>query len=179
MTIFKYPAPFDPPVGRLPLEVPNAPSPPHYCGPPLPIALFEQKPKTRQTPSIFSELFGDDLDRIAQMFDSAQGSSEQLALGEQLLTEQKTLSGLTEAEHDLLSSWVLDFIDGGDRHRGKWSGNAPVRAEHREGLCVLEDGEEQGQGTQAVHARSEPHMQSALSPFAGAYSWLSGAEGDE
>jgi len=167
MKRFKYPAPFDPPdPGPIsPVGAPIAP------GPPLPIDIPGVDLKKRQPPSLYRDLFGDDLSVVAEALDSSWVDADQQKLVQDLLNGKKSIVDLDSVDRELLGDLAHRYVE--DRH-------APVRQTISEGLPLLDRVGDRREESQRVQPEERPIVSPGdPSDLAGAYGWLRDEEGSE
>ena len=146
MTNYRYPAPFDAPPSA-PVDVPGAPAPPIYCGPPLPVDIPCISAPTKKTKTLYQEFFGGDLSALYDASEATWASNEQRNLSMSLLSGQKSLDNLTSNELDILNEITTNFLELG--------GGYDERMQQRnKRLPVLE--EDSGGREEVVQLREEP-----------------------
>ena len=115
MTRHKYPAPFDPPE-HVPLSQlyadPNVPLP---TAPPLPVDIPVDKPP-RPPSSLYSELFGDDLNVLSSALTEPWSSERQRDLSAQILSGRKVIHNLSTGDREVLDGLARDFNEGSSGH---------------------------------------------------------------
>lgn len=170
MRRYKYPAPFDPP-DPGPIEVRNAPKPPEppFYSPPLPVDIPVEKSVPVRRPSLYRDLFGDDLSVIFEAYGAPWASKEQQILAGQLLEGQKSINSLSTQDLALLDDMAVRFNDqGGEVHE-------TVPAAHGERLSLSDDREDGEREDEEMQPSGGSDLQSdSPSNIAGAYGWLSG-----
>lgn len=168
----RYPAPYDPP-DHKPVEITDAPRPPIYCGPPLPVEIPVEKVPALPRPSIYRDLFGSDLSVLADTYGASWASGDQRLLAGQILDGQKSINTLSPQELDLLDDLAVRYNHGG-------SPRETVPSANRERLRVPSEEAARGQAPEAMPPAEEHGVQPEVSPnIAGAYGWLGGEDGDK
>jgi hypothetical protein len=168
MTRFKYPAPFDPP-DPGPIQVEGAPLPP---SPPLPVNIPGQPLPVMKNPSLYRDLFGDDLAPAHLALQDSWANHDQRLLAEQLLDGRKSINSLTEDDRELLDSLASSYAMAGDQR-------ANLQQADDQRLSLLGEEDPVAENDEDLQAEEGSDLQHRLGDeITGAYGWT-GKESSE